>query len=71
MNAKRLPAPFEGEPDDGVDVTRLIGIEQLNDHVCKWPVTGEGAQTRFCGEHSVEGKPYCEHHTAKAYIRAA
>lgn len=69
-SAKRLPAPFAGEPEDGVDVTRLIGIEQLTEHTCKWPVTGDGSKTRFCGEHSVEGKPYCEDHCERAYQAA-
>lgn len=62
-----LPAPFEGEPDDGIDVTRLIGIESLNDHVCRWPVTGEGAQTLFCGACSPGASPYCSEHHARAH----
>lgn len=68
---KPLPGPFEGEADDGVDVTRLIGLLDLNEHTCKWPVAGDGAQTRFCGEHSAEGKSYCEYHCERSVYRAA
>jgi GcrA cell cycle regulator len=37
---------------------------------CMWPI---GHPTdddfHFCGRHPVAGKPYCEEHVAKAYIR--
>lgn len=62
----RPPIP-EFIPDEGVDATHLLGLVQLNEHTCKWPVTGTGAATRFCGRHSEEGKPYCAVHCREAY----
>ena len=38
--------------------------------VCMWPI---GHPTdhdfHFCGGRPINGKPYCEHHVAKAYLR--
>lgn len=68
LKSKPLPAPFEGEPDEGNDVTYLLG---LNEHTCRWPVGGEGSQTRFCGKHSKPGKSYCEEHGARSVYRPA
>ena len=36
---------------------------------CLWPIGDPGDKDfHFCGEPSVQGKPYCEEHCAKAYI---
>ena len=58
------------DPDDGVDVTGLIGILQLNEHTCKWP-KGDPLKAGFgfCGATPVEGKPYCPKHMARAYTK--
>lgn len=56
--------------DDGVDVTHLLGIEQLKSQSCRWPIEGEGSATLFCG-HSTDGfGVYCQRHAARAYYRA-
>lgn len=34
----------------------------LTDHTCKWPVAGEGAETKFCGHKSESGSRYCTRH---------
>ena len=37
---------------------------------CMWPIGHPNdADFHFCGGRPVSGKPYCEHHTAKAYLR--
>lgn len=56
------------QSEDGVDVTRLIGLVQLTERTCKWPESGQGASTLFCGkpkEFDVK-QPYCEHHARQA-----
>jgi GcrA cell cycle regulator len=54
--------------DEGVDVTSLIGIMDLNAHTCRWPIGDPlTPDFGFCGQHSVEGKPYCEFHSRRAY----
>lgn len=63
------PAPAAEEAvDPGVDVTHLLGLAKLNDHVCRWPVTGQGAATLFCGKHTKDGSVYCSVHHRKAYV---
>lgn len=67
---KPLPEPFEGEPDEGNDVAHLFGVENLNEHTCKWPV-GDPLEPGFgfCGQHSEPGKPYCAEHCERAVYR--
>ncbi len=37
---------------------------------CCWPIGEPGTRSfRFCDEASVGGKPYCEQHSALAYVR--
>lgn len=62
--------PEETEP--GVDVTAIVGISfmEIDSNTCKRAVAGAGSGMRFCGGPPVEGKPYCDHHTARAYHRA-
>lgn len=73
--ARRVPtretAPPVLEEGDagGVDVTRLIGLVDLTNSACKWPVgdplvKGFG----FCGQPAAEGKPYCELHCSRSYV---
>jgi GcrA cell cycle regulator len=65
----RVPDPIpEFIPEDGVDVTHLLGIMELRAHTCRWyhgdprhPDTG------FCGRHTRDGSPYCNEHHHRAY----
>jgi GcrA cell cycle regulator len=45
-------------------------IFEFTGPACMWP-TGHPTDDdfHFCGRHPVAGKPYCEAHVAKAYIR--
>lgn len=66
--AEPVETPLDDGETDGVDVTGLLGILQLTEHTCKWPI-GDPKDKRFgfCGAHSEEGKPYCADHAARAY----
>lgn len=47
-----------------------IGIFDLNKNTCRWPVDGEGADTRYCGaqaESDAEDAPYCAAHASIAF----
>lgn len=63
-NPEALP---ELLPEDGVDVTALCGIMQLDRNTCRWPVSGDGEQTLFCGKQPVVGEVYCFEHCCRAY----
>lgn len=60
-----LPLPME----DGVDVTHLLGLQQLTEHTCKWP-HGDPLTPDFgfCGNPAQPGSPYCPTHHRRAYI---
>ena len=41
---------------------------ELNEHTCKWPIGDPlTPDFYFCGQHSDEGKPYCDFHSRRAY----
>ena len=45
-----------------------ISLLELNENTCKWPIGDPlNADFHFCGQHSLEGKPYCEFHSRRAY----
>ncbi len=45
-----------------------LNLLQLNEHTCKWPIGDPlTPDFYFCGQHSEEGKPYCEFHSRRAY----
>lgn len=58
---------FDMEDGEGVDVTHLVGILDLERHHCRWPMAGDGSATMFCGERSRHG-PYCPRHASRAGI---
>lgn len=45
-----------------------IGLLGLTEDTCKWPI-GDPVSTEFhfCGQGSLDGKPYCEFHSKRAY----
>jgi len=65
MRPQHMPDPM---PEAGVDVTGLIGLLQLNDSTCKWPI-GDPLKPDFgfCGGNTKDGSPYCPVHYARAY----
>ena len=45
-----------------------LSLLQLNEHTCKWPIGDPlTPDFYFCGQHSEEGKPYCDFHSRRAY----
>ncbi len=45
-----------------------LGIMELNSHTCRWPIVVIGSEDiRFCGNLTVQGKPFCILHCQKAY----
>lgn len=45
-----------------------LSLLQLNESTCKWPIGDPLSPSfYFCGQHSEEGKPYCEFHSRRAY----
>jgi GcrA cell cycle regulator len=41
-----------------------VTLLELEPHQCKWPVSGERANTRFCGHLRLEASSYCLDHQA-------
>lgn len=56
------PRPDDQEPEpEGLDVFALKRSS------CRWPISGEGYLTRFCGKRKKPQCPYCEVHAKMAY----
>lgn len=50
----------------------VISLEMLSHGMCSWPTGEPGTDDfHFCGQPSVEGKPYCEGHCEIAYVRSS
>jgi hypothetical protein len=43
-----------------------LSLLDLTERSCRWPISGEGAATRFCGHCIPIGKIYCEAHRARS-----
>ena len=59
------PRQDEEEPEpEGLDVFSLKPFS------CRWPISGEGHQARFCGKRKQPQYPYCAVHAMMAYRSA-
>ena len=59
------PAAISDLPADQPD--NPVTIMQLTEHTCRWPCSGAGAETVFCGGEPVKGKSYCSRHYYTAH----
>lgn len=51
-----------------IPVEQRLSLLQLSESTCKWPIGDPlTPDFYFCGQHSNEGKPYCEFHSRRAY----
>jgi GcrA cell cycle regulator len=51
-----------------IPVEQRLSLLQLSEQTCKWPIGDPlTPDFYFCGQHSNEGKPYCEFHSRRAY----
>ncbi len=66
MEAQLYVAPMVAElfiPED-----KRLSLLQLTEATCKWPIGDPlNKDFYFCGQHSLEAKPYCEFHSKRAY----
>ena len=59
-------SPIKQKPKPAV----IIGLESLRPGMCSWPEGEPGTEEfHFCGESIVPGKPYCEEHCRRAYVK--
>jgi GcrA cell cycle regulator len=75
-NVPFQPGQLPPERDEGVDVSHLLGIMDLDQGAvltqCRWPI-GDPLEPGFgfCGAPCVEGKSYCATHLRRAYSGAS
>jgi GcrA cell cycle regulator len=51
-----------------IPVDQRLTLLDLSEHTCKWPIGDPlTPEFYFCGQHSDDGKPYCEFHSRRAY----
>lgn len=70
-----LARVFETEPepdpiayDNVVPMSQRRTLVELTEDTCRWPIGDPGsADFFFCGGHSLNGLPYCAHHSRVAY----
>jgi hypothetical protein len=64
--AEYMPGFADMRPAAGVDSLQPLTLLDLNDRTCRWPISGEGFSTRFCGYCIPAGKIYCEAHRERS-----
>lgn len=65
----RRTAPQPELPSDGVDVTRLVGIMELRDGMCRW-IDGEPKGVHgYCGKPTVDGTSWCKEHEKRVFYK--
>ncbi|MGV3490970.1 MAG: GcrA family cell cycle regulator [Devosia sp.] len=51
-----------------IPVEQRLTLLQLSEQTCKWPIGDPlTPDFYFCGQHSDDGKPYCDFHSRRAY----
>ncbi|MEO6395402.1 MAG: GcrA family cell cycle regulator [Devosia sp.] len=51
-----------------IPVEERLSLLQLSENTCKWPIGDPlTPDFYFCGQHSEDGKPYCDFHSRRAY----
>ena len=59
-------SPFKKKPRPA----EIIDLGSLRPGMCSWPEGEPGKDDfRFCGSPNVPGKPYCEEHCRRAYVK--
>jgi GcrA cell cycle regulator len=62
------PVPFRPASNVIVPIARRLGLTDLTERTCKWPV-GDPLKDdfHFCGHESPDQSPYCTYHQKLAY----
>jgi GcrA cell cycle regulator len=65
------PSPLKRNPGPRIEKPRKAPkVVPFSGPACSWPIGHPGDKGfHFCNERPVPGKPYCEEHAAKAYIK--
>lgn len=73
--ALKISEQFETEMEAAPQMQELfipedqrLSLLQLTEETCKWPIGDPlTPDFYFCGQHSEEGKPYCDFHSRRAF----
>jgi GcrA cell cycle regulator len=66
VEVERVAAPQPAELF--IPVEKRLTLLQLSEQTCKWPIGDPlTPDFYFCGQHSQDGKPYCEFHARRAF----
>lgn len=69
LGLSKRGSPIKERPKKVVDENQVT-LAKLRPGMCSWPIGEPGDESfHFCGEEVMEGKPYCQGHCAKAYIK--
>ena len=78
---KRTPPPLEIKPKISkpvlelptldIDTSNVVSFMELKARMCRYPVSGEGFETKFCGNRTSEDRSWCDDHRKIVYIRGS
>ena len=73
---KRNPPPepksyFSVLPEIDTDNSNIVSFMELKARMCRFPVSGQGFDTKFCGNRTGEGRSWCDDHRKIVYIKGS
>jgi len=70
---RQSPISVKPAPKPKRDVKKnSVRMEALRPGMCCWPEGEPGTDDfHFCGQQSIPGKPYCEEHCVRAYVKSS
>ena len=78
---KRTPPPLEIKPKISkpvlelptldIDTSNVVSFMELKARMCRYPVSGEGFETKFCGNRTSEDRSWCNDHRKIVYIKGS
>ena len=70
LGLPKRQSPIKGTAKPKKKKVDVIRLDSLKPGMCSWPEGDPGEEDfRFCGKKAVVGKPYCEDHCARAYVK--
>ena len=78
---KRTPPPLEIKPKISkpvlelptldIDTSNVVSFMELKARMCRFPVSGQGFDTKFCGNRTGEDRSWCDDHGKIVYIKGS
>jgi len=68
----KIVKPYFSElPKIDTDTSNIVSFMELKARMCRFPVSGQGFDTKFCGNRTGEDRSWCDDHRKIVYIKGS